>query len=599
MKDFATTLYHITKGYLPLLLWSLVAQVVMIFFTVFAVFLLQVLVDSLTSLESLTKDVSFLEKGVIWLLTGGRGAAYLYANRVYIMPLAIFAAGVLLALTTSLRMMLRSYLSSGVNGSMQYILFSHLERLPYSYYKRSKSGDLIQTSTRDIDVLRRFLVIDLGNFNYTFWMLLFCLLVLFALNWKLALVSISLLPAMFVYSFFLIKKVRKKYRATDDSEAVLTDKINENLLATRIIKAYNAERREIKGFDLLLDDYKYKFISWSRLRGFFFASSDIFVFGSKLLSLLFSAYLIFTGEIGAGTLVVAFLLIDMMVWPVRDTATSLSNMGRYLASADRVKEILDEKEEDVDSGLKPEIKGEIVFEDVRFHYPDSDLDMIDGVSFRVKAGSSLAIMGRTGAGKSTLAYLLTRLYDYDGGHIYLDGTEITKISKHHLRRNVMPVLQDPFLFSKSVAENIKMARPDASMEDVKKAVRMASLEATVSRLEKGYDTAVGEKGTSLSGGQKQRVAIARTLLASSPVLILDDSLSAVDTATDLKIRENLASMAKKPTTIIVTHRVMTAKDCDYIIVLDRGKVAEEGTHEELLKRPGLYQRIASIQGKMV
>ena len=210
MKDFAKTLYHITKGYLPLLLWSLVAQVVMIFFNVFAVFLLQVLVDSLTSLESLTKDVSFLEKGVIWLLTGGRGAAYLYANRVYIMPLAIFAAGVLLALTTSLRMMLRSYLSSGVNGSMQYILFSHLERLPYSYYKRSKSGDLIQTSTRDIDVLRRFLVIDLGNFNYTFWMLLFCLLVLFALNWKLALVSISLLPAMFVYSFFLIKKVRKK-----------------------------------------------------------------------------------------------------------------------------------------------------------------------------------------------------------------------------------------------------------------------------------------------------------------------------------------------------------------------------------------------------
>lgn len=597
MGNFIKTLRRMTRGYGWLLFFSLLAQVVMIFFNVLAVFLLQLLVDSIEGLASL-EDSSFLEQWLIFLLTGGKGAPFLFANRGYIMPLAIFAAGALLAASSSLRMSLRAYLSSGVNGSMQYTLFSHLERLPYPYYKRSKSGDLIQTATRDIDVLRRFLVLDIGNFNYTFWMVLFCLSVLAILSWKLALVSIALFPAMFVYSFFLIKKVRARYRKTDDAEAVLTDRINENLLATRIVKAYGAERREIARFDTFLDDYKAKFISWSRLRGFFFASTDIFVFGSKLLSLIFSAYLVFLGEIGPGTLVVAFLFIDMIVWPVRDTATSLSNMGRYLASADRVREILDEEIEDVDSGLTPEIKGEIRFEDVHFHYPDSDIETISGVSFVLPAGKSLAIMGKTGSGKSTLAYLLTRLYEPTSGHIYLDGIDITKISKHHLRRNVMPVLQDPFLFSKSVSENIRMGKKDASMEEVRKAARMASLERTVERLEKGYDTAVGEKGTSLSGGQKQRVAIARTLVASSPVLILDDSLSAVDTATDRRIRTNLASEKDRPTTIIVTHRVMTAKDCDEIIVLDHGRVSEHGSHEELLSRPGLYREIAAIQGKM-
>ncbi len=596
MRGFVRTVKRISEGYQGLLFASLLAQVVMIFFNVLCVFLLQVLVDSLEGLDSLL-NVSFVEEWAIFLITGGKGAAFLFENRLYVMPLAIAGAGAALAVSTMLRMMIRSYFSSGVNGAMQLSLFTHLERLPYPYYKANKAGDLIQTCTRDLDVLRRFLVMDLGNFNYTFWMLFFCLAILFALSYKLALVSISLLPAMFVYSFFLIKKVRERYRKSDDSEAVLTDKINENLLSVRVVKAYNAERREIASFDDLLSSYRGKFLSWSRLRGFFFASSDIFVFGSKLLSLLYSAYLLHLGEISAGTLVVAFLFIDMIVWPVRGTATSLSNMGQYLASADRVAKILDAEVEDVEAGLCPSIKGDILFEDVHFGYPDGNEEVISGVSFHLEEGKSLAIMGATGSGKSTLAYLLTRLYEPTSGQIYVDGIPISNISKKCLRSAVVPVLQDPFLFSKSIAENIKIAHEEASDEALLESIRVSSLEETLNRLEKGIDTQVGEKGTSLSGGQKQRVAIARALIAKPAVLILDDSLSAVDTATDLAIRKNLAKW-EKSTTIIVTHRVMSAKDCDDIIVLENGRIAEEGSHEELLARPGLYQKIALIQGKM-
>jgi ATP-binding cassette subfamily B protein len=207
-------------------------------------------------------------------------------------------------------------------------------------------------------------------------------------------------------------------------------------------------------------------------------------------------------------------------------------------------------------------------------------------------------MGKTGSGKSTLSLLLTRLYDYTSGSIKIDGVELKDIQKAYLRRNVVPVLQDPFLFSKSISENILMANKKATKEEVQRAARIAAIDDTITKFKDGYDTAVGEKGMSLSGGQKQRVAIARTIISNAPVLIFDDSLSAVDTETDLAIRQNLKEWEKNTTTLIITHRVSTARDADLIVVLEDGRVSEMGTHDELLKQPGLYQRIATIQGKM-
>jgi len=495
---------------------------------------------------------------------------------------------------------LRAYLAACINGSMQLILFSHLERLPYSYYKTHKSGDLIQTCTRDIDVLRKFLVADVSDLNYAFWMVLFCFSILMSISWKLTVVSLSLFPIMFIYSFVLIKEVRTRYRAADDSEGRLTDKINENLASVRIVKAFNNERYEIDSFEKGLNDYKGKYIHWRVLSAFFFSSSDVFVFGSKVLALCFGIYLCFTGDISSGTLVLSFTFVNMMVWPLRQVATILSNMGQYMASSDRIEDIIDFPVEDTTTGLTPSIKGHIVFSHVGFHYDDETESegVIKDVSFEINPGETVAIMGKTGSGKSTLSLLLTRLYDYTSGSITLDGVELKSIAKGYLRRNIVPVLQDPFLFSKSIEENIKMAKKDATDEEVHRAAHIAAVDKTIESFKEGYATPVGEKGMSLSGGQKQRVAIARTIISSAPVIIFDDSLSAVDTETDYEIRQNLHELEKSTTSLIVTHRVSTARDADLIVVLENGSVAEKGKHEDLVKIPGLYKRINEIQSKI-
>lgn len=576
---------------------SLVVQVLMVACQVFSTFLTKVLLDTIRGIESLNK-ASYVEAWVISLITGGQGNQYLIDNEWWLLSTAIAVSGVLTALTSLLRMSLRSYVAAVINASAQFSVFSHLERLPYTYYKKNKSGDLIQTCTRDLDVMRKFLIADVSNINYTFWMVLFCFSILMSISWKLTVVSLSMFPIMFIYSFFLIKEVRRRYRLTDDSEGKMTDKINENLASTRIVKAFNNEKYEIDSFENCLSDYKVKYIHWRRLSAFFFSSSDIFVFGSKLLALIYGLYLAFTGEINEGTMVVSFLFVDMMIWPLRDVATSLSNMGQYLASCDRISLILDYPMEDVDSGGTPKIDGDIVFDHVGFKFDDASEDTIRDVSFSIKSGTTVAIMGKTGSGKSTLSLLLTRLYDYTSGSIKVDGVELKDIKKSYLRRQIVPVLQDPFLFSKSISDNILMANKSASLEEVKRAAHIAAIDHTIEGFKEGYDTPVGEKGMSLSGGQKQRVAIARTIVSEAPVLIFDDSLSAVDTETDREIRSNLKALDKGTTTLIITHRVATAKDADLIVVLENGKVSEMGTHEELIQKPGLYKRINDIQSAM-
>jgi ATP-binding cassette subfamily B protein len=598
------TCAQITEGYHTLFWISLLAQVFMVIAQVFISFLIKLTIDVVETTPtnpvlSQNTATSVVEQWVVAIITGGQGNDFLLANEQVILPVAIAVAAVIVALTSLIRMGLRAYMGACINGSMQLYLFNHLERLPYSYFKKHKSGDLIQTCTRDLDVIRKFMIADLSDVNYAIWVVLFCFSILMSISWKLTVVSVCLFPIMFIYSFFLIKEVRTRYRATDDSEGHITDKINENLAAVRIVKAFNNERYEIDSFEKDLDDYRIKFIHWRKLSAFFFSSSDVFVFASKALALCFGIYLCYTGEISSGTLVLSFTFVNMMVWPLRQVATILSNLGQYMASSDRVDEIIDEPIEDVTSGLTPVIKGDIVFDHVGFKYDDADSELIKDVSFEIKPGQTIAIMGKTGSGKSTLSLLLTRLYDYTSGHIYIDGVELKDIQKSYLRRNIVPVLQDPFLFSKSIQENIKMARKNATADEVRRAAHVAAVDKTIEALKEGYDTPVGERGMSLSGGQKQRVAIARTIISNAPVIIFDDSLSAVDTETDLEIRQNLKTLESNTTSIIVTHRVSTAKDADLIIVLEEGKVSELGKHEELINKPGLYKRINDIQSKMV
>lgn len=596
MRKLVSTCYRLIEGHRLSYLMSLLSQILMVFFTVLINFMTKVMVDTIQgNLESAV----LVEEWVILLITGGQGIDFLYKYQLQILPTSIAVTAILLVLASFLRMSLRSYTAAMINGSMQWVVFSHLQAVGYGYFKRTKPGDLIQTCTRDIDITRKFLVHDVSGFNYSFWIILFCFSILMALSWKMTLISVSLFPLLFLYSFLLVKKVRKLYRATDDSEALMTGRIQENLNAARIVKAFNAERKEIDGFEKYLDDYRVKFINWRKFSSFFYSSGDIFTFGSNIMTLMFGIYFCYTGEINAGTLVLAFLFINMMVWPLRETSTSLSNLGQYIASIDRIRLIIDEPIEDVTSGETPEINGNIVFDKVGFKFEDGTEETLKDVSFEMADGMTVAIMGKTGSGKSTLSLLLTRLYDYTSGSITVNGVELKDIQKRHLRKSIVPVLQDPFLFSKSIEENILMGRKNATKEEIRRAAKIASIDETITRFKDGYDTPVGEKGMSLSGGQKQRVAIARTIVSEAPIVIFDDSLSAVDTETDMRIRENLKEMQrKKMTSIIITHRVSTAKDADLILVLENGTIAQKGTHDELLKEEGLYQRIAKIQRKM-
>ncbi|NMC58406.1 MAG: ABC transporter ATP-binding protein [Candidatus Methanofastidiosa archaeon] len=301
------------------------------------------------------------------------------------------------------------------------------------------------------------------------------------------------------------------------------------------------------------------------------------------------------GQITLGMLVAFNTYVSRLIWPVRQLGRILSDMGKMTVSLKRVSQILEEKEEkEVGEGLKPEIKGELSFENVSFEYEENS-PVLNNISFKVNKGETVAIVGPTGSGKSSLIHLLLRLYDYRSGSIKVDGVELKDISRKWIRSKVGIVLQEPFLYSRTIKDNIKMAKLDASDNEIVRATSMAAVHDVIKSFENGYDTVVGEKGVTLSGGQRQRVAIARTLIKNLPILIFDDSLSAVDAETDKIIRGELEKRSKGVTTFIISHRISTVMDADKIVVLNHGEIEAIGKHEELIRKDGVYKRIWQIQ----
>ncbi len=477
-------------------------------------------------------------------------------------------------------------------------VYDHLQYLPYDYHVKAKTGDLIQRCTSDVETIRGFLSMQLVEVGRAIFMLFFALSFMLPMSVEMTLVSLSLVPFIFVFAVVFFIKVKAAFKASDESEGRLSTVLQENLSGVRVVRAFARQKYEIDKFDERNVEYRDLTYRLIRLLAWYWSVSDFLSLIQIIAVTVLGTYWAASGIITLGTLLAFTSYVGMLLWPVRQLGRVLTDMGKALVSIERIQEILDEPIEDLDEGdSKTEIEGEIEFENVSFHY-EEDHPILENVSFKVKKGQTVAILGPTGSGKSTLVRLLPRLYDNQEGSIKIDGIDVKKISKRVLRENIGIVLQEPFLFSKTLKDNIGLATNETEEKEIFKAAKIASVHDVIKSFDDGYETAVGEKGVTLSGGQKQRVAIARTIINGSPILIFDDSLSAVDTKTDAAIRRRLKKLENKATTFIISHRLITLAEADIILVLDQGKIVQQGTHLELIDQEGLYKRVWAIQNSL-
>ncbi len=498
---------------------------------------------------------------------------------------------------------LAAYTAEGITRRLRDFLFDHIQRLSFSYHATTPTGDLIERVTSDVDALRRFFseqAIGVGRIVLLFVINFIAIL---RLNVELALVSVVVIPVILVVSLWFFKKVTKAYEEYQAQEAVLSTTLQENLTGVRVVKAFARQDYEKAKFE---KDNWGKFLKGKILlfmHSMFWPLSDIVLGFQMLFGFVHGATMAINGEITVGTYIAYVGLVVWLIWPIRNLGRIIVSTSTGMVSYGRLMDVVKQQREPLlDGQHQPQgpVRGDLVFEDVSFMYSDGKLDVLKNVSFHAGPGQAVALLGSTGSGKTSLVNLLPRFHEYTAGRIRLDGVELKEYSRAYLRKQIGIVEQEPFLFSRSVRENITYGvGRDVVQEEVERAAQAAAVHDVILSFPDGYSTLVGEKGVTLSGGQKQRVAIARTLLKNPRILILDDSTSSVDTETEAEIRSALNELMKDRTTFIIAHRIQSVMIADLILVLDKGRVVQMGTHADLLKdRNGMYRRIYDIQTKI-
>lgn len=480
--------------------------------------------------------------------------------------------------------------------NMRNKLFSHLLDLPFSWYSQNHTGDIIQRCTSDVEQIKNFLADQLTSLFRVVVLISIALYFMFSIHFKLALVALVFIPIIVGYSFFFHNKMRDEFSNVDIEEGKLSSIAQENLTGVRVVRAFGKEMYERKRFE---KQNKYYTSFWTRLMktmSIFWTSSDLFSYLQVICVVSYASVLCVHGELSPGNFIAFNSYTTMIIWPIRSLGRVISNLSRVGVSIDRLRYIMNaEVEKDDEDATTVDMFKDITFDHVTFQYENNSKPVLEDVSFHVKAGSTVGILGATGSGKSTLMYLLNRLYELDKGHIYIGDTDIKKIKLSYLRDHIGMVLQEPYLFSRTLEENIAIAKDNSNHEDVTQAAKIASLDHAISHFQDGYNTFVGERGVTLSGGQKQRAAIAQMLIRKAPIMVFDDSLSAVDAQTDAMIRKGLKDNVKNSTVFLIAHRITTLMDADYILVLDKGKIVQRGTPDQLLQEDGIYKRIYDIQ----
>ena len=478
--------------------------------------------------------------------------------------------------------------------SLRDALYGHIQRLPYSWHVANPTGDIIQRCTSDVEIVRAFITDQMVELVTTGFLIAVYMGVMFTMNVKISLLAFAFVPVVVGYSVVFYGRVSERFAKTDEAEGALSNVVQENLTGVRVVRAFGRERDELRKFREKNQHYTDLWIKLGHTLTAFWTLGDIMSMMQVFGVILIGVHMCVDGAITLGTYLAFVSYTRQLTWPVRALGRTISEMSKAGVSIDRLLYILESKEEQgPQRPVCADLRGEIRFEHVSFSYGGTPV--LRDVSFAVPGGTTLGILGETGSGKSTIALLLARLYDPDEGRITIGGVDLRDMDPQALRRGVGVVLQEPFLFSRTLGENIAIAREDATRQDIERAAREACLHDAVTGFTQGYDTIVGERGVTLSGGQKQRAAIARTLLEQAPVMVFDDAFSAVDAKTDEAIRGRLRTAAGGATMVLIAHRVLTLMNADQIIVLSAGRIVERGDHAQLMTLGGAYARTADMQ----
>ena len=519
-------------------------------------------------------------------------------HRLYLVGLLIILVNLLNGAFSYLKGRLQATAGENVAKYLRDTLYDHIQQLPFSYHARAETGDLVQRCTSDVDTVRRFLATELMQVVNAVIMIAVSMTVLFSRHTRLAFLSVIVVPALFLFAWLFFRWVIKAFTASDEAEGRMSAVLQENLTGVRVVRAFGRQQYEIEKFGVRVKDLADKNLRVCLLLAVYWATGDLLSMTQNMITLLACVYAVISGEISLGVLVIFTTYTGKLLFPIRQLGRILSNAGKSRVALRRIREILDQPPEPPETDVSaPPLTGDIVFDHVTFAYEEGR-PVLNDLSFTVPAGKTVAILGATGSGKSTVVELLQRLYEPQSGQITIGGTPIKKIDRRYLRSRIGLVLQEPFLYSRTIRENVAIARPDANDRDIRQAAADASADRFILESEKGWDTVVGERGVTLSGGQKQRLAIARTILKDNDILIFDDSLSAVDTETDARIRKALRERRRDVTSLIISHRVNTLREADRILVLENGRVVQQGTHDQLIREDGLYASIFHIQSAL-
>jgi ATP-binding cassette subfamily B protein len=565
---------------------------------------------SVPLIGSITIDFAVLQKTVepdtplpmrgLLNLMGGR--EHLSSN-LWLVPVVMVLFSLAAGVFSYLKGWQASLASDGIARRLKNNLYDHLNHLPARHHDKSDTGDLVQRCTSDVETTRVFLstqVMDIGNAIILSGTALPMMLMI---NVPMTLVSFALIGPIIAYGYFYFRKVRHVFKAVEEAESALTGVVQENLTGIRVVRAFSRHDHERSKFAEPNAAYRDRAIRMIKMLAWYWSISDLVALSQIGLTLLVGAHWVTTGQITIGMLFAFLSFLGIMMWPVRQLGRILTDLGKTTVALSRIHEILSVKREPEPTNPPPSpsaFSGSITVSDLHFNHAATPLPAVgrgalNGISFAVKPGETLAILGPSGSGKSTLMHLLLRLYDFDRGSIKFDGHEISDLPRKQVRDQIGVVMQEPFLFSKSLRENLRLGRGDAPDAAIENAAQAASIHDTILTFKHGYETVIGERGVTLSGGQRQRVAIARAVLREAPILILDDAMSAIDAETETIILDALKSRRGSTTTLVIAHRLATLVHADRIIVLDHGRIIQTGTHENLSQQEGLYRRLWEIQ----